>query len=70
MVRIFHIRLGGFTVARLIGKLTSLRLESLTKARKGGMTSDGGGLYFRIDPRHGGASWCVGSGTISGAAPS
>jgi hypothetical protein len=21
------------------------------------MTSDGGGLYFRIDPRHGGASW-------------
>jgi integrase len=44
-------------VARLIGKLTSLRLESLTRARKGGMTSDGGGLYFRIDPRHGGASW-------------
>lgn len=40
-----------------IEKLSSVKLAALAKAQHGGMHNDGGGLYFRIDPRHGGASW-------------
>ncbi len=44
-------------MSRTIGMLSILKITSLIKAEQKGMHSDGGGLYLRIDPRHGSASW-------------
>lgn len=44
-------------MSRSSGKLTILKLNALINARQSGMHCDGGGLYFRIDPRHGSTSW-------------
>ncbi len=39
-----------------MAKLTAKTIESLLRAKQGGMTSDGDGLYFKVSQR-GGASW-------------
>jgi len=44
-------------MSRAIGMLSILKITALIKAKQKGMHCDGGGLYFRIDPRHGGTSW-------------
>ena len=44
-------------MSRAIGMLSILKINALVKAKHKGMHNDGGGLYLRIDPRHGSASW-------------
>ena len=44
-------------MSRTIGMLSILKITALVKAKQKGMHSDGGGLYLRIDSRHGSASW-------------
>lgn len=44
-------------MTREVGKLKITIIEAAIKAGRAGMHSDGGGLYLRIDPRHGATSW-------------